>query len=87
MAVGAVVVSFSFGEPPTAGMPCGDPRDDVPASLAESVGDAACSGCASAGEVLDEFGTERSFSVEVARGTPGCAGAATNSCCANEDDS
>lgn len=82
-----VVMSFSFGESLTMGTSLGEPWGDVPASLAESVGDAARSGCTSAGEVLDELGTERSFSAEVARGALGCEGAATNSCCANEDDS
>ena len=54
--------------------------------MAESVGDAPCSACTSAGDVLDELGTERSFSAEVARGTVDGAEEATNICCTNEED-
>ena len=55
--------------------------------MAESVGDAPRSACASAGDVLDELLTERSLSAEVARETFDGAGAAENICCTNEEDS
>jgi hypothetical protein len=56
----------------------------VPASLAESVGDAANSACASAGDVL-ELGSGRCFSAEVARRPFDGADPATNICCTNEE--